>query len=618
MYNALTITEIASQSDFKRWSAKQVKEWATKEVQVREEYAQMLLDNDVDGESIAVFTEADFGKCGIVVAPAKKLYLAVQQLLIQQSLSHQISSAREKRAYDPPIKESLQKYKKSKAFNEMYPQDPLCSSSLRTRFKFVDGLIHIMDRKITSDLLEDIKKSLGKVKGFYVQGPQGVGKSHSLYQVIAKDGEILLTETFFFLDIALVAFEVAGDNFVQDWTSKLLLDVSPQGNLILLDQFLHDMAAHCRTNNLSIYMVFDQHHSLTDEQRLTFPLCIIEGSLVTSSLWSRLLVVISGSANNRYALKVATDGQWPIFPFNNGFTDDEYNKWAITKKIINDQDTFDKVKSVTSFIPVEVQQLLDLDTTKDFSQVDNSIFSYTQKKRNQITLQDIAFQNDYLGDQRMQERFIRSILFMELNLPIQMESIFINHQLMVLRDGYVCPLIPMVVPILKSAYSKTVPYDINLALIYQSVFRGTIDLTSDARGRIVEHYLIDKLSSVRKFSVLAKKINIVTKKRGKQFYDNFVLSDQKITVKDYHTKEFCGNNKHLLLIASLVIVGMSQRYFEKQLMMGNTLHPFLIFWIEIIKVTDGALINNDLIGAILIVSIKLDGFSFIYLIIYSR
>ncbi|EGG16937.1 putative protein serine/threonine kinase [Cavenderia fasciculata] len=60
MYNALTITEIASQSDFKRWSAKQVKEWATKEVQVREEYAQMLLDNDVDGESIAVFTEADF------------------------------------------------------------------------------------------------------------------------------------------------------------------------------------------------------------------------------------------------------------------------------------------------------------------------------------------------------------------------------------------------------------------------------------------------------------------------------------------------------------------------------------------------------------------------------
>ncbi|EGG18139.1 hypothetical protein DFA_06806 [Cavenderia fasciculata] len=58
MYNALTITEIASQSDFKRWSAKQVKEWATQEVQM---------------ESIAVFTEADFGKCGIVVAPAKNI-----------------------------------------------------------------------------------------------------------------------------------------------------------------------------------------------------------------------------------------------------------------------------------------------------------------------------------------------------------------------------------------------------------------------------------------------------------------------------------------------------------------------------------------------------------------
>ncbi|EGG20420.1 hypothetical protein DFA_07544 [Cavenderia fasciculata] len=96
-YNAKTITEIASQSDFKRWSAKQVFEWATKEVQVREEYAQMLLDNDVDGESIAVFTEADFGKCGIVVAPAKKLYLAAQQLLIkqqQQQQSHQHSSSR--------------------------------------------------------------------------------------------------------------------------------------------------------------------------------------------------------------------------------------------------------------------------------------------------------------------------------------------------------------------------------------------------------------------------------------------------------------------------------------------------------------------------------------------
>ncbi|EGG21735.1 hypothetical protein DFA_01621 [Cavenderia fasciculata] len=42
-------------------------------------------------ESIAVFTEADFDKCGIVIAPAKKLYLAAQQLK-QQSLSHQHGS----------------------------------------------------------------------------------------------------------------------------------------------------------------------------------------------------------------------------------------------------------------------------------------------------------------------------------------------------------------------------------------------------------------------------------------------------------------------------------------------------------------------------------------------
>ncbi|EGG14649.1 hypothetical protein DFA_10907 [Cavenderia fasciculata] len=83
MFNALA-SEIAFLGDFKQWLPEQVKEWATKEVQ----YAQMLLGNDVEGESKAVFTEADFGKCGIVVAPAKKLYLAVQQLLNQQSLSH--------------------------------------------------------------------------------------------------------------------------------------------------------------------------------------------------------------------------------------------------------------------------------------------------------------------------------------------------------------------------------------------------------------------------------------------------------------------------------------------------------------------------------------------------
>ena len=98
--------------------------------------------------------------------------------------------------------------------------------------------------------------------------------------------------------------------------------------------------------------MFDQHNSLTPEQRLLFPYSIAEGLLTTLTEWRKtgLLVVISASANNKYFLKVASDNKWPQFIMDNGFNEEEFNAWAKQENFFPGVNLAD-IKYWTNLIP---------------------------------------------------------------------------------------------------------------------------------------------------------------------------------------------------------------------------------------------------------------------------
>jgi len=58
----------------------------------------------------------------------------------------------------------------------------------RTRFKIVDNVLPMMHRKVTEDLLHFIKlhQSNTSIPAVYIHGPQGVGKSYSLCEVVCQ------------------------------------------------------------------------------------------------------------------------------------------------------------------------------------------------------------------------------------------------------------------------------------------------------------------------------------------------------------------------------------------------------------------------------------------------
>ncbi|GAM18205.1 hypothetical protein SAMD00019534_013800 [Acytostelium subglobosum LB1] len=243
------------------------------------------------------------------------------------------------------------------------PASPSSLSTDRTRFDFKDNQVKIVKRAITDRLMNFITDKYGKHRGVYVQGPQGVGKSHSLFQIASAlkqnignrvlyisdcRGWLGSSNPFqFFLECLDNAFQYAGDNFVRDHSRRNSFE---QDSLLRL---LDDVARHCTDKNLRAFFFFDQHNGLSDNDRKLAPFSIVEGYLVVSIMWIKQLVIVSGSANNRYFLKVAKDSNWPVFQFTDGYTDDEFKQWqAIEKKFATlTPDDIELVKDLTNFIP---------------------------------------------------------------------------------------------------------------------------------------------------------------------------------------------------------------------------------------------------------------------------
>jgi hypothetical protein len=66
------------------------------------------------------------------------------------------------------------------------PVYPLLQQTKRTRFLIVNNGVPVMHRQITRNMLDFINNNYAKVPAVYIHGPQGVGKSYSLFENVCK------------------------------------------------------------------------------------------------------------------------------------------------------------------------------------------------------------------------------------------------------------------------------------------------------------------------------------------------------------------------------------------------------------------------------------------------
>lgn len=183
---------------------------------------------------------------------------------------------------------------KGKLFNVQCPEyialpvDPLLLETRRERFRVTKDVktghgkeIRIIHREITNQLLSFlIEKHGNEVPAVYVHGPQGVGKSHSLLEVVCElrrdtKNRVLYipdcgawSETsglgaFDFLLSAIISAFI-GDEDILGLCANLNIAVEEKWKLE--EEYwrvLMELPKYCSAKGLNLFAIFDQHNGLT-------------------------------------------------------------------------------------------------------------------------------------------------------------------------------------------------------------------------------------------------------------------------------------------------------------------------------------------------------------------
>ncbi|EGG24346.1 hypothetical protein DFA_06496 [Cavenderia fasciculata] len=370
------------------------------------------------------------------------------------------------------------------------PYDPFARSSDRSRFEYNDDLVQLVNRTTTKELEEFIVDKVGKVRGVYVQGPQGVGKPHSLFHIVMKlrlekDNRVVYIPDCggwagsgngyeFFLEAIIFAFSISNDDFIDQYLKRFKILNTEES----FTEFLKNVAMHCNNKNLHIYTFFDQHNGLSDQDRTTFPYSMPERYLVVSEHWHQHLTVVSGSSNNEYYLKVAKDGQWPIFQFVVGFNDTEFKTWREieSKKQFSDkltEDHLEEIKYLTNNILIEVNEIWKIANEHKPLDVSQVLSMYKNQRARMITDQDDYFLKEFVKFTVQETDYKRAIFLMDIGAPATAQhSITINQQLMYIRksDSQIVPIIPLV--------------------------QTTVKFSNVVRGLALEKYIIEILETL--------------------------------------------------------------------------------------------------------------------------
>lgn len=153
------------------------------------------------------------------------------------------------------------------------PAEPLLLQTKRSRFHVEDtNTINIIHRDITHKILQFLIEKCGKTPAVYIHGPQGVGKSHSLFEVVCElrrdpinrvlyipdCGGWAATSPMEFLVHAIITAFV-DDQEVVDTCLKLELTENGLRNLLVF------LPEYCARAKMRLMAIFDQHNGLSLE-----------------------------------------------------------------------------------------------------------------------------------------------------------------------------------------------------------------------------------------------------------------------------------------------------------------------------------------------------------------
>ncbi|EGG15894.1 hypothetical protein DFA_09563 [Cavenderia fasciculata] len=392
------------------------------------------------------------------------------------------------------------------------PFDPFARSSDRSRFEYNDDLVQLVNRTTTKELEEFIVDKVGKARGICVQGPQGVGKSHSLFHIVMKlrlekDNRVVYIPDCrewarsgngykFFLDSIIFAFSISNDDFIDQYLKRFKILNTEES----FTEFLNSVAMYCNNKNLHIYTFFDQHNGLSDQDRTTFPYSMPERYLVVGEHWYRHLTVISGSSNN----KKVKDRGWPIFLFVVGFNHTEFKTWREieSNKEFSGKLTIDhleEIKYLTNYIPGEVKEIWKISKENKHLDVSKVLSRYKNQSTRMIIDQDNYFLLEFVKFKVQETDYMRAIFLMDIGDPATAQhSVTINQQLMYIRksDYQIVPIIPLVQTVLRNRYLGNESYQIVSTKLYRQIFNKTVKSSKEVRGSTVEKYIIQVLETL--------------------------------------------------------------------------------------------------------------------------
>ncbi len=238
---------------------------------------------------------------------------------------------------------------------------------------------------------------------------------------------------------------------------------------------------------------------MSTEQRQAYPFRIIEADLPSSAEWHSALVVISASANNSYHLKVASDNEWPNFIINHGFTNDEFNSWVAANNFFPGDPLLEDVMYWTSCIPYELRLLLKArDELSQDTGLAHVLQHYKVQRDKQLQAQQLTFIREFLdgpGRKLLRHQAKLAVVWMELGLSTFTHSFVLNQQLMYIEDKKIQATTPLAKTVLTNYWTK---FNSKLDMVTQKVFEAPLsEWTADAKGRVLEKYLIRRLETAR-------------------------------------------------------------------------------------------------------------------------
>ncbi|EGG13706.1 hypothetical protein DFA_11467 [Cavenderia fasciculata] len=322
------------------------------------------------------------------------------------------------------------------------PEDSFSKSIQGDRFAFQnDKQVKIVIRDISKKLEDFICSSFrDRKREVYIQGPQGFGKSHSIYQVVyrlrlnPKNIVVYIPDCLGWARSInaytfLISSMVNAVSFVQDEEdlvtfSQFLRNQTIPQSLGPLKYLISDAFKSWSEKGYQVCWFFDQYNGLTESQRSESPYCIIEGYLGGAMETYGLLVAVSSSssANNHYFLKSALKGYCPVFEFNDGFTKEECLTYLNINNVSVSDENFELINLYTNLIPPS-RQLGGPYSFKNYDNNDhliNSLDKFKHKRAKEIGLLDHFYCKEGLDLNPIEKKeFIKSIMAMILKTPIR-------------------------------------------------------------------------------------------------------------------------------------------------------------------------------------------------------